>query len=74
MPNKLNDRHFRISQEKNELKSLCKFHDYNFKNYAGKQPIVKIGRNLVDYEAGKTIFETALGIINKKNNKQTQLF
>ena len=74
LPNKLNDRHFRISQEKNELKSLCKFHDYNFKNYAGKQPIVKIGRNLVDYEAGKTIFETALGIINKKNNKQTQLF
>lgn len=31
-------------------------------------------RNLVDYEAGKTIFAIAMGIILKSNNKQTTLF
>ena len=31
-------------------------------------------RNLVDYEAGRTIFETALGIENKSNEKQTSIF
>lgn len=30
--------------------------------------------NLVDYEAGRTILETALGIIRKKDIKQTELF
>ena len=74
LPNKLNDRHFKISQEKNELKELCKFHDYNFKKYTGKQPIIKIGRNLVDYEAGKTILETMLGVLKKENISQTELF
>ena len=59
---------------KNEVQSLSKFHDYDFYKYKGKQRIDKIARNLVDYEVGKTIFETALGIINKKDNKQTQLF
>jgi len=34
----------------------------------------KIARNLVDYEAGKTIFETMLGIIKKEDIKQTELF
>ena len=34
----------------------------------------KIARNLVDYEAGKTILETAIGIIKKQNIKQTELF
>jgi DNA (cytosine-5)-methyltransferase 1 len=74
LPNDLGDRRFAISQTKNELKELCKFHDYDFNIYKGDQPILKIGRNLVDYEAGKTIFETALGIINKSNEKQISLF
>jgi hypothetical protein len=34
----------------------------------------KVARNLVDYEAGKTIFEIALGIVNKKNTNQMELF
>ena len=34
----------------------------------------KIARNLVDYEAGKTILETALGIIKKQNEKQITFF
>jgi hypothetical protein len=33
-----------------------------------------MARNLVDYEAGRTIFETALGIIKKKDIKQTSIF
>ena len=74
LPNNINERTFAISQIKNEVNELSKFHDYNFRNYKGKQTIQKIARNLVDYEAGKTIFETALGIINKQNVKQTELF
>ena len=57
-----------------EVKKLCNFHDYDFYKYKGKQRIDKIARNLVDYEAGKTIFETALGIIKKQNINQTELF
>ena len=29
---------------------------------------------MVDYEAGKTILETALGIMKQKDTKQTELF
>jgi hypothetical protein len=32
-----------------------------------------MARNLVDYEGSKTIFETALGIINKSKSKQLEL-
>lgn len=74
LPNDLKDRRFAISQTKNELDALCIFHDYDFTKYKGNQPIVKIGRNLVDYEAGKTIFEIALGIVNKKQSNQIELF
>jgi DNA (cytosine-5)-methyltransferase 1 len=74
LPNELNDRRFSISQTKNELKSLCKFHDYNFNKYKGEQSKTKIARNLVDYEAGKTIFQTALGIINNNNKEQLTIF
>jgi len=74
LPNNLQDRRFGISQTKNELKGLSEFHNFDFSKYKGNQNKVKIGRNLVDYEAGKTIFETALGIIRKSNIKQTELF
>jgi len=75
LPNNINERPpIGISQGVNEVKRLCEFHDYNFRKYKGKQPTNKIARNLVDYEAGKTIFETALGIISKSNIKQTELF
>lgn len=53
---------------------LCRFHDYDFNKYKGVQDKEKMARNLVDYEAGRTIFETALGIIRKKDLKQTELF
>ena len=73
LPNDLNDRRFAISQTKNELKCLCDFHNYDFYKYKGSQPIVKMARNLVDYEAGRTIFETALGIMSKPKTTQTTL-
>ncbi len=75
LPNNINERPpIGISQGVNEVKRLCEFHDYDFYKYKGKQPTNKIARNLVDYQAGKTIFETALGIIKKQDIKQTELF
>lgn len=74
LPNDLNDRRFAISQTKNELQELCKFHNIDVSSYKGEQSLVKIGRNLVDYEAGLTIFNTARGIIEKSNVKQPKLF
>ena len=57
-----------------EVNKLIKYHDYNFRLYKGKQSVQKIARNLVDYEAGKTILETAIGIENNNNKQQTKLF
>jgi DNA (cytosine-5)-methyltransferase 1 len=74
LPNILTNREVRISTGKNEVKNLCEFHDYDFYKYKGKQPKNKIARNLVDYEAGKTILETAIGVIKKQNEKQTTIF
>lgn len=74
LPADLGDRRFNISSAKQELNGLCKFHDYDFKQYKGDQPMLKIARNLVDYEAGKTIFETAIGIIRKQDTRQLQMF
>ena len=71
LPSDLNDRRFAISSAKQELKGLCEFHKYDFTKYKGEQPMLKIARNLVDYESGKTIFETAMGII--ENSKTNQL-
>jgi DNA (cytosine-5)-methyltransferase 1 len=73
LPTSINERKCSIMEGKNEVEKWCKFHNYNFRNYKGKQSVQKIARNLVDYEAGKTILETALGIINKQNLKQQTL-
>lgn len=75
LPNILTNREqAKISRGTNEVKKLCEFHDYDFYKYKGKQRLNKIARNLVDYEAGKTILETAIGIIKKQDEKQTELF
>jgi len=74
LPNELNERKSSIMESKDEVSQWCKFHDYDFRKYKGKQSVQKMARNLVDYEAGKTILETALGIIKKSNDKQTELF
>ena len=74
LPNILSKRKVKISGGKNEVKNLCAFHDYDFFKYKGSQPTNKIARNLVDYEAGKTILETVLGITRKENVKQQTIF
>ena len=64
-----------ISVTGDEVAKLSVFHNYDFNKYKGKQRKDKIARNLVDYEAGKTIFDTARGIIvNKQNTNQSKLF
>ena len=70
LPSKLSERHFEgMSQAKNEVDLLCKFHDYDFRKYKGEQLLNKIARNLVDYEAGKTIFEVYTGIYQQNQVK-----
>ena len=63
-----------LSRTKNLINALSKFHNYDFNKYKGKQPKNKIARNLVDYEAGKTIFQTMLGIIEQNTINQNKLF
>ena len=74
LPKILSKRKVSVCSGVNEVKNLCEFHDYNFYKYKGKQRKDKIARNLVDYEAGKTIFETSIGIINKQNVEQKTIF
>ena len=78
LPNDLGDRKELIGyiggQKLNGTNKLSKLHKIDLSTYKGNQRKDKIARNLVDYEAGRTIFETALGIIRKSNTKQTELF
>jgi len=76
LPNKLSSRNISgvVSQAKDELKELCKIHEIDVSNYKGTQPMLKIARNLVDYEAGRTIFEIALGISNQSKQTQVSIF
>ena len=76
LPNNLNERKLDgiLCSMKNEVDTLSKFHDYDFRKYNGSQSINKMARNLVDYEAGLTIFNTARGIIQKSNTTQIELF
>lgn len=74
LPSNLNHRPFEDSRGNNEINRLKEYHNFDFSKYKGKQPIKKIARNLVDYEAGKTIFQTAEKIINRKPVEQIGLF
>jgi DNA (cytosine-5)-methyltransferase 1 len=58
-------------QTNEEFKKLCEFHQFDFNKYKGKQSKIKMARNLVDFEVGKTIFQIALGL--QKQNKSNQL-
>ena len=74
LPANLRDRHMNVGAGSDEVKRLCQFHQVDFYQYTGEQRVDKIARNLVDYEAGRTIFETAIGIIRKQDTKQMELF
>ena len=63
-----------VGTSKNEVDKLSQFHEFDFKKYKGEQRTDKIARNLVDYEAGKTIFKTVERIINDKGLEQIGLF
>ena len=75
LPNNLSSRkNPDLSRTKELVNALCIFHDYDFRKYKGTQSVQKMARNLVDYEAGKTILETALNIYKKTNVNQTSIF
>lgn len=69
LPSNLKERKAGIFESDNEVKKWCKFHEFDFYKYKGKQRIDKIARNLVDYEVGKTILQTMLDIKNDKVNQ-----
>lgn len=74
LPIELSNRKGNFMEGKNEIEKWSEFHEIDLSGYKGDQRKDKIARNLVDYEAGKTILDTALGIINKQNEKQIELF
>lgn len=74
LPNDLNDRpqpkeFINTSSKPNEI-----FHEIDLSSYKGQQRKDKIARNLVDYEAGLTIFNTARNIHNKSKIETPTLF
>ena len=77
LPHNINERKnpdLSRGKSKDIVDRLSIYHDYDFRKYTGKQDIRKMARNLVDYEAGKTILETALNIYKKTNVNQTSIF
>lgn len=74
LPHDLGERKAGIMESENEVAKWCEFHEYDFTSYKGEQRIDKIARNLVDFEAGKTILTTALGIIKQPRTEQQILF
>lgn len=77
LPSDINERknpELSRGKAKDIIERLSDYHDYDFKQYKGKQDNRKMARNLVDYAAGKTIFEIALGIVNKNDTNQQTLF
>jgi DNA (cytosine-5)-methyltransferase 1 len=75
LPSNVNARHFDgLCQTTDEIKKLSIFHDFDFNKYKGTQRIDKIARNLVDYEAGLTIFNTARNIQKQEISNQQKLF
>lgn len=73
IPEKISNRNDTSLVQKSVMQDLCDFHDYDFRKYKGEQRLLKIARNLVDYEAGLTIFNTARGILDNKTT-QAKLF
>lgn len=74
LPTDLGDRRVQIGAGKDELKKLCKFHQIDISSYKGEQSLIKIARNLVDYEAGLTIYNTMRGIEASKKDNQITMF
>lgn len=76
LPADLGERKQTIMATKNEVKKWSEFHAYDFslyKNRGGGQRIEKIARNLVDYIAGKAIFDAARNLFAAPYNQQLEL-
>jgi DNA (cytosine-5)-methyltransferase 1 len=74
LPNDLKERKLDgiLCTMKDEHKKLEIFHDLKINaNLGGYRDVL---RNLVDYEAGRTIFQTVCGIVNKSIINQIELF
>lgn len=63
-----------IGDSLNEMQKLCEFHNIDLSDYKGEQKKITIARDLVDYEAGKTILNAAQKIYENKNSVQHTLF
>ena len=74
LPNNLNERKSPEMKGKGSIERFSKFHNFDFYKYKGKQHRGKMSRNLVDYEAGKVIFQSMLGITKEENIIQTKIF
>lgn len=74
LPTVISKRSISMNLRENEVEQLSKFHDFDFRKYKGDQRVDKIARNLVDYEAGKTILQAAYNIYNFSQSKQQVLF
>jgi DNA (cytosine-5)-methyltransferase 1 len=74
IPNNVGERYVQIGAGSDELSRLCEYHNIDVSSYQGEQSLIKIARNLVDYEAGLTIFQTARGIMQSEKTTQTTLF
>lgn len=74
LPSDLGYRRVQIGAGTDELKRLCEFHKIDISTYKGEQSMIKVARNLVDFEAGKTIYNTAMNILQASTTKQNSLF
>lgn len=74
LPNVLSTRKVQVGTGVDEVNKLCEFHKIDLSSYKGTQRKDKIARNLVDYEAGKTILYTAMNIVRKSDTKQIEMF
>lgn len=64
---------FKFMKTNDEISKLSEFHDFDLYQYKGKQRKDKIGRNLVDYVLGKSIFQLLLKDYKTRNLKQPKL-
>ena len=76
LPNDLNGKVPPSAWGQPGLGILERYHEIDIimKDYKAEKRKDSMINNLVDYRAGKTILETALGIIRKQDIKQTELF
>lgn len=73
LPNVLSERKI-VMDGIDETARFSNFHEIDLSNYKGSQRKDKIAKNLVDYEAGRTILETVLEIHKSNNISQATLF